>query len=57
MPDARSPRDILFPSVLLSEFLLSVAGGGVEVRGEVATGGVFKELTAFMIGAWRIDGI
>jgi hypothetical protein len=54
VPVARSPRDILLSSVLLSDFLFSVAGGGVEVRGGVATGGVFKAFAAFVICAWEM---
>jgi hypothetical protein len=39
-------------SALLSDFLLSVApSGGVEVRGGVATGGVFSAFAAFVMAA------
>ncbi len=44
----RAPSSVAF----LSDFLFSACGGGVVLRGGVATGGVFKVFAAFVICAW-----
>jgi len=54
VPVARSPREMLVSRVLLSDFLLSAPGGGVPVRGGVATGGVFKAFPLLIIDAWEM---
>ena len=50
-----SPREIVASCALLSDLLRSVApSGGVEVRGGVATGGVFRAFAAFVTEALAI---
>jgi len=52
-PAALSLRAPFCSIAFLSDFLFSAPGGGVTVRGGVATGGVFKEFAALAGCPWR----
>lgn len=47
-------RAMFSSTVFLSDFLFSPAGGGVALRGGVATGGVFKACAVLVICAWEM---